>query len=372
MQPSPRSMAALPPIGGAERTAAISANRLFTGGESRLNLSRTLSIRGGAASDGARGAVGIRGGTADNTGNTADNNIGRQYYLNKVYVDGKGETATSSILSIVWLVVSQSINVAAAVCVVSGYFGAWAASWLVDRLRRHYLPTVAENAAGGGESNSLFQGRYGLTTIASVGLLLLHVTGLQPNTTHSRASDAAFAGILLTYSHLVDPVFGGMIGCAHVALGVLSTILGSPLLVYGLDALRNVRFRKLGQYVGKEDPYVSDRAERISLVPVVQTRPRNEFVASITNLMGSASLLLAFPQYFLGLYMLGGVLVSWSSSKRLNWRFLERLTQWLGEGIRVSFDEATTGSIGKSSSRLMVLYWTLFLAKTAVAYAIMS
>merc|ERR1712194_521538 len=224
----------------------------------------------------------------------------------------------SSIASTAVLILSGSINVASAAFVLSGYFGAWAASWMVGKLH-NILPTLTKNGiiGGSGESNNLLLGKYRLNTLASVGILLLHATGIQSNVIYSRVSDASFVGILWVYSRLVNPILGGLIGCTHVALGAISVLLEHPKTANVLGLLGDIQLKKLGQYVEENDPYISSVDERIPRVPIVTSKPRHAIRASIANVMGSTSLLLAFPQYCLGLYLLGSTLVSWWSSKYL-------------------------------------------------------
>jgi len=185
------------------------------------------------------------------------------------------------------------------------------------------------------------------------------------------------------YSHLVHPILGGAIGCTHVSLSVLSTLLDNPKLGDALDKLGNVRLKRLGQYVGEEDPYIVPGKGRMDTTPVVTSRPRGEVTAFIANMMGSASLLISFPQYCLGLYMLGSSLVAWWSSSSssssamtqsdggyVSKRF-EKWMEWLSEGVVI--DNVVDERIDpwNLSKRLVALYWITALAKAAVAYALL-
>ena len=308
------------------------------------------------------------------------------HYMNKVDVDSlqgeEGPSATNpSILSTLIFITSQSINVATAATVISGYFGAWVATWMIRKMHK-LLPTLTKNGVGSGESTiNLLRGKYRLTTLASIGFLLLHTTGIQSNSIHSRISDSTFVAVLWIYSHIVNPILGGMVGCTHVALGITSTILSNPKLLFALDGLKDVRMKKLGQYLDDEEDeaYVKGREERVSRVPIVTSQPRNEVTSSVASIMGSASLLLVFPQYFLGLYLLGSALVSWFSGKQSE----GKLYQWLSEGICASYGENGKLDCGfdtlnesinlrKVPKRLVALYWMIAVAKGTIAYILVG
>jgi len=238
-------------------------------------------------------------------------------------------------------------------------------------------------STSGNEPNNVFLGKYRYTTLASMGFLLLHTLGIHSHDIYSRVSDASFLAILWMYSHLVHPILGGAIGCTHVSLSVLSTLLDNPKLGDALDKLGNVRLKRLGQYVGEEDPYIVPGKGRMDTTPVVTSRPRGEVTAFIANMMGSASLLISFPQYCLGLYMLGSSLVAWWSSSSssssamtqsdggyVSKRF-EKWMEWLSEGVVI--DNVVDERIDpwNLSKRLVALYWITALAKAAVAYALL-
>jgi len=329
----------------------------------------------------------IRGGSSSNKGTIDAAPAALNEYSDKIQGNKGGFIQSSPILSIAVLIINESINVACAATVISGYFGAWIASWMVTKAHK-LLPILSNNGIVSGESDNLLLGKYRLTTLASIGFLILHTTGIQSNSKCSRLSDASFVAILWTYSHIVNPTLGGVIGCTHILLSVLSTILGNRKLINALDHLGDLRFKKLPQ--GEEDIYIASKLDRIPKVPVVTFEPKRKFKAAIASMMGSASVLIVFPQYFLGLYMLGCTLVSWSSTKQFEgrWKRFEKFVQWLSEEICVSYDKNGRLDCGidsavagdsmnecldpwKVSKRLVALYWIIALTKTAIAFVIM-
>lgn len=350
-------------------------------------------IRGGGGTTAAA--------AADDGANNNDPKPTITHYLNSVPVDTiSGDSRKPSILSVAILIVTQSLNIASAAFVVSGYFGAYAASWTVEKMHKLLLPALSNNSllsgGEGGGTDNLLVGKYRLSIVATIGILLLHVTGIQPNTIHSRLSDAAFAAILWTYSHLVDPLLGGLIGVAHVSLGIVSTVLSHPSVLDAVEGYSNkdVRLRRLGQYADPDgDKYVRVR-DRTPTTPVVTGGPGDEVGANIANAMGSASILLVFPQYFLGLYVLAGVLASraggasMSSTSTPSSRRFRRWARWLGEGMVCAGNGGPGGCAAaavvdgasspggdanpwKVSGRLVALYWIIALAKAGVAYVLM-
>jgi len=304
-----------------------------------------------------------------------------------------GFIRSSPKLSMAVFIVDQTINVACSATVVSGFFGAWIASWMVIKAHK-YLPTLLKNGIVGGESSNShlgkyeLPGKYRLTALASLGFLILHM-GIQSNRNYTRLSDATFLAILWKYSQLVNPTLGGTIGCAHVGLSVLSIILGNRKLINALDHLGDIRLQELPQYNDQPDPYTASKWDRTPKVPIVTQEQDHKIGAAIGGAMGSASMLLSFPQYFLGLYMLGSTLVSCSSANQFDgmWKRFEKFAMWLSEEIYVNYDQngkldcgvesvdagdAVHGCLNpwKVSKRLVAMYWIIALTKTAIAFVV--
>ena len=229
----------------------------------------------------------------------------------------------SKILSFIFLMIDQTINVASAAFVASGYFGALVASWMIRKMHRA-LPiliskgyivgnnSVGTNGDAGWGIVSSLLGKYRLTSLATIGFALLRASGIQSDQDgFGQISDAVFVTIMWYYSRGVNPVIGGMIGCAHIALSISSIVLGNRRLINSLDHLGDIRLEKLGQYGDEEeienDPYVDPiKYERVSKEPVIVAgESSNKITKIIAQNMDSASLLITFPQTFLGLYMFG-------------------------------------------------------------------
>jgi len=152
------------------------------------------------------------------------------------------------------------------------------------------------------------------------------------------------------------------------------------------------RLKKLNQHIfatgggGTDDVYIDPlKAVRPVRLPVLLSTS-GTIVTAIANGMGSASLLISFPQYFLGLYMLGSSFISWWSKTNRQSNdgyFIGRFVQWLGEEGTLSCSRytndattTTTGGCGvgghidspwKLSTRLVALYWITILSKTLLA-----
>lgn len=223
----------------------------------RWNLSRTASIDD---ADRATAASSVRGGGGGD---------GLEILLCPPPISSVSSVllkSTSTLLSII----ATSFNVASGAFVFSGYFGACIASWMIRSIQNDILPnlmvkvmTNEVNSNNGGvnvESAStnnnmllqLFEGKYRWTSMATLLSLLLHITLVMPssyNNIHGLIDDVSFTTILWIYSHTVDPILGGAIGMAHVALAASSTILGHNRL---LDAITRFggkwRLQKLNQY----------------------------------------------------------------------------------------------------------------------------
>jgi hypothetical protein len=249
----------------------------------------------------------------------------------------------------------------------------------------------------------VFEGKYRWTSIATLLSFLLHIvlpfSNSNNNPTynkHDLIDNIFFTTILWVYSHMIDALFGGAIGMAHVALGGLSMILRNHKLRTAMYRLGGEwRLKKLNQHIfatgggGTDDVYIDPlKAVRPVRLPVLLSTS-GTIVTAIANGMGSASLLISFPQYFLGLYMLGSSFISWWSKTNRQSNdgyFIGRFVQWLGEEGTLSCSRytndattTTTGGCGlgghidspwKLSTRLVALYWITILSKTLLAFIV--
>ena len=320
--------------------------------------------------------------------------------------------------SIILSILATTINIACGAFVSSGYFGAYFASMILRTIHHlDILPSMVtmtannEKTDGGGAYNieptknklllpRLVEGKYHWTSIATLLSILLHVviacTDSTPNnySIHSLIDNASFTTILWVYSHMVDPFLGGAIGIAHVALGGLSMMLGNHRLRTTVYRLGGVwRLKKLNQYNIPGGGKGGGDEDDVYIDPLKAMRPVREPVlistsapmaSAIANGMGSASVLLVFPQYFLGLYMLGSSFISWWSNYRQSNNgnyFISRLVRWLSEGGTLSCARYSGGCDGlrghfdspwKLATRLVALYWMTVLSKTMLALIVIS
>jgi len=355
-----------------------------TGRRRRWIMSRITLMRGGGGGSsppinrskrkGTRISRGVaRGINNDNDANNNSNNAAAVYdHLFHGNRGGGSSIQPSSILSIAILIVTQSINVASAAIVLSGYFGAYVASWIIGKLHK-ILPTLiakssSSTANNNANANHAFLQKYKLTSLASIGILFLHLSGIQSNNLYSRISDASFLILLWTYSHIVNPIMGGMIGCTHVSLGILSTMFDHPKLASVLDSsLDTFRLKILPMYnnvldengkVVEEDPYMPPGEGRVPRAPIVTSTPRKknqQLGTKLANMLGSASILLAFPQYCLGLYLLGSIMVSCWSKSSGGWKTWNGWMQWLSQGMECCASSAATSNYDENGNNLQLL-----------------
>ncbi len=204
--------------------------------------------------------------------------------------------------------------------------------------------------------------------------------------------------MLWSYSHLVDPTFGGVLGIVHAFLGMSSNILGNAWMGNVVGRLGDDRYATLDDDVAYVDP---TRCIRASREPILLTDGRGrrrggghiglgdngKIPARMASGMASASLLVAFPQHFLGLYMLGTALASslgpYLDGVKRDGGILRRTvgawSRWwlLGEARTGAGGVVGEGGAGDAilpwrlSKRLLVLYWVITLSKAAVAYMVM-
>jgi hypothetical protein len=204
--------------------------------------------------------------------------------------------------------------------------------------------------------------------------------------------DFTSVAILWSYARFVDPIFGGVLGCARAFLGMLSTILGNARIGDAIGGLGDARYEKLSDDVAYVDP---TRFVRPSRDPILLTndvgrrwnrgRGGGGIAARMASGMGSASLLVVSTRQFLGLYLLGGTVASlWpylgkgGYSGRILRGTVGEWSRWwlLGEAGTDGGDVVGDGGSGtflpwRLSKRLLALYWMITLSKTAVAYILM-
>ena len=277
----------------------------------------------------------------------------------------------ASLLSIAFHIINQTINVATAGFVASGYFGASSATIMIRKLNEvlSKLPSVLVDDPE--KLSILTNEKYQLTSLTTLGYLLLHTLGILSNEPVSLTSDISFLSILWSYSKIVNAQVGGFIGCTHLTLSIVSLLLGNRRLINALDNLGNMRYQKLDHDPKYVDPTSEERViqyidptkvKRVSREPVVLVSGQsNQVTAILAKVLNALSLLIAWPQLFMGVYMIGCILVSF---ERHYWlKNVGQFIHWLGGGIGSSGSLGTM-SIRKVSNRLVALYWVIGITKS--------
>lgn len=310
-------------------------------------------------------------------------------------------TSLIKVYSLTSLIVTQSLNIACMAFVVSGYFGAYVASWMIHDIRNRIVPKLVISSSSSSSSPSLSSlsmiaqlRDYRWTTLALLGILLPYLSSSSSYNLdmHIVYDDIVFATLLSLYSYIVDPILGGLIGCTHVMVGLTASIIGNSQLGNMIGRLGDVRYRKLHNENDANDAndddgsslaYV-DPTKRPFRLPMATSRSteKNGITTKIVDILGSTSLLIVSSQHFLGLYMLGTTLVSlWSkyyyhnSEQQLLYNEVGQSS--IGITGRSMFEDVVQwwlGGIGcpwKLPKRLVVLYWVILLSKLGAAYILM-
>jgi len=284
-----------------------------------------------------------------NTNDVSNSSTSNSYYLG-VDVNTTPQTKQSAILSMILLIIDQTINLSGAAFVTSGYFGAFMASYMISKLHQ-IIPTFTSSNGllGSIINNDAISIQYKihtnvilprLTSLTTIGMLLLNIIpGIQMNNSFGRLSDISFITILWAFSKRVDPIMGGLIGFTHLTISIISNILGNRRLINSLDHLQDVRLKSLSNELREYEDYVDPtKKERVSREPIIIAGSgeswNTKFTLLISKVMNSTSFLLVWPQLFLGLYTLLGC-----------------FTDVSGMGIRML------------SNRLVALYWGVALVK---------
>ena len=311
-------------------------------------------------------------------------------------------TSLIKVYSLTSLIITQSLNIACGAFVVSGYFGAYVASWMIHEIRNRIVPKLVISSSSSSSSPSLSSlsmiaqlRDYRWTTLALLGILLPYLSSSSSYNLdmHRVYDDIVFATLISLYSYIVDPLLGGLIGCTHVMVGLTASIIGNSQLGNMIGRLGDVRYRKLHNENDANDDDDDDDGSSLAYVdptkrpfrlPMVTSRSteKNSITTKIVDILGSTSLLIVSSQHFLGLYMLGTTLVSlWSKycyhSSEQQLLYKEVGQRSIGITGRSMFKDVVQwwlGGIGcpwKLPKRLVVLYWVILLSKLGAAYILM-
>jgi hypothetical protein len=311
-------------------------------------------------------------------------------------------SSLTKVYSLTSLVIAQSINIACMTFVVSGYFGAYVASWMIHAIRNRIVPklvlsssTSSSSSISSSSLSMIAQMRdYRWVTLALLGILLPYVSSscyYNNLDKHRMYDDVVFSALLSLYSYIVDPLLGGLIGCTHVIVGLTSSIIGNTQLGNMIGRLNDVRYCKL--YNDNNDDEFDDGSslayvdpiKRTFRIPVVTSGSivTNSITTKIIDMLASSSLLVVSSQHFLGLYMLGTTLVSlWSkyyyhNSEQQQQSMYQEMGQRIIGGIgqsKLMIEDVAQWWLGgidcpwKLPKRLVTLYWLIMLSKMGVAY----
>lgn len=223
--------------------------------------------------------------------------------IDTIFVCRAGTQSTSSILSKSLFVINQTVNIATAALVGSGFLGSWFASFIICKLQKLAVSSPMRNYS---ISNVGIVNRKWSLTIASCSVyFLMKLRGIIHTIVTRKALDsiirASDLGVLLAiwaYSKIVDPVSGGLIGCGYVSLELFATVMssGAASLLSELAAFRLTPLDSEGK---------------------LQSGPRMEFQSSsnlqvresIAQALSSMSLLTSMPRYFLTLYLISSTIL---------------------------------------------------------------
>lgn len=239
-------------------------------------------------------------------------------------------------------VTNQMMNIATTMAVASGFLGSWIASILLCKLQKI---AAALNTSTGTYHRKL--------TIASSGLYFMLKCRKTLRTLFARSlvntliggSDLGIVVAILTYSVIIDPVLGGLIGCSCVSVDLVSSILR----FIDTDELKTLRLTPLdkdGNMVASAD------------LPKTKTY---SFRAILAHAISSTSLLASTPQYFLTLYMLSSAILNYFMENSHN-KGLGNVISWLSTGLLNI--EMKPRSL---SARLLALHMSVMIMKGIAA-----
>jgi len=273
-------------------------------------------------------------------------------------------SSSSPILSTITTIIAQSLNVATAAFVGSGYVGCYIASLIIQQLQQCKLSTNISNING----NVL--GKWKWTILATITHILHH--------NHSSSiKNPTFLATLWIYSHLVNPTLGGLIGCTHVLLGGLSSLLGSQVVINRLSDLMDVRLPPLD-----EDGNMSYNVHKFDRA---REESKSVLVDVLVRVMSSLSIFTSFPRDCLSLYLGVSALLTWASSSLdlksnssgMMWKVVsEQWMPWWIDGLFgdvIGEDSAAATAVAMAvdtktvTMRLFTLHWIIMLVKGTTA-----
>jgi hypothetical protein len=308
--------------------------------------------------------------------------------------------SSSPLLSTIFTIVAQTLNVATAAIVASGYLGCWIASFIIQQLHHHQHQQLILSG-----SDILHQVKTWKWTIcATITHILFNNNNNNNNILQMKNTNSlVFLLSLWIYSYMVNTTLGGYIGCTHVILGVISSVMGSSLIINRVSDFMNVRLPPLDDNDnGGSDDDDNDSSmllKKSSLSREEEKSSRGSSSSSsvsvredvLVRFMSSLSIFTSFPQDCLSLYLGSSALITWVSSLDLNssssssssqlgmmvWKVVgEKWLPWCMDGLvgnhdMIGKDGATTTMMvieTKSvSMRLFALHVIIMLIKGTTA-----
>eukprot|EP00986_Skeletonema_menzelii_P000434 scaffold128_cov140-Skeletonema_menzelii.AAC.10 len=222
-------------------------------------------------------------------------------------------SSSLSILSTITTIVTQSLNIATAALIGSGYVGCYIASLIIQQLQ-HYCTTstITTTVNGNNGGNGIWKWKW--TILATLTHILSNIhpnhSFSNNNTNNSNtAKNPIFLPTLWAYSHYVNPILGGLIGCTHLLIGGLSSLLGSHIVIHQFSDFMNVRLPPLdddGNMSYTIDTFIQQHEQKKNVVMEV-----------VGRVCSSLGILTSFPRDCLSLYLGIGAVLTWVSSFEL-------------------------------------------------------
>lgn len=287
---------------------------------------------------------------------------------------------SSTLLSKLFTITGQTLNVATLAIVGSGYVGCYIASLAIVRLQQYCCD----------ESSSSTIHQWKWTFLASIGHCVVTTAKYHPSNNYFlrhlfNNETAPFILILGAYSYLVNTKLGGFIGCLHVIFDGISTLLGSHFITNRLSSLMNIRLPPLdhggGNNIMSYEDATSTSFQNNKLLLFRKDESRNVLV----RVFSSLSIFTSFPRNCLSLYLIATTLFTfWASSSSSSVGGEQQQQQhWTSWWLNGLFGNVNTIIIGAENSpicdhnimantmtistRLFALHWIIILVKGMTA-----
>ena len=279
--------------------------------------------------------------------------------------------SSSTILPTITTILTQSLNIVTAALVGSGYIGCYIASFIIAQLA-HYCTTAATITTNNNNGGSSTLWKWKWTILATI----THLLSSSSNNNHHK--NLIFLPTLWGYSHQINPTLGGIIGCTHLLLGGLSSLLGSQTVVNTLSELMDVRLPPLDEH--------GSMSYNIDTFLQEQQSNKNQSVVAgkemLVRIFSSLDIFTSFPRDCLSFYLGSCVLLTyWSSmtNEVMGEKTKLGMMSWWMNGLLLSGggqsaigeDTAATAAAAVMvdrkmiTTRLFALHWVIMVVKGA-------